>query len=262
MNSGKISILFANEADELLEKGDLSAALNLCKSGIEIYRDYPMGYLVAAFAFYELEDRQSALHYVEKGLFKFPNYIPLLKLRNIIEDSEMIKLVASELEEEENYGFDLDDKTEETENEDELIEEKKFGEAANKVNEQANFLRLVKTADKKEEANNPLRADNPVLIPGLGFTPLRATRHHQESDYVNQDVRFPEFYKPGNDLIDEDEPDGEDKVFATDTMAQIMETQKAYEEAIKIYSILIETNPVKKDFYIRKIEEMTRKLNG
>ena len=62
--------------------------------------------------------------------------------------------------------------------------------------------------------------------------------------------------------MDEDEPVDEDKVFATDTMAEIMETQKAYEEAIKIYSILIETNPAKRDFYIQKIEEMKRKLNG
>jgi len=44
--------VFADYADELRKKGDLSAALEVCLSGLSINEDYPRGKLVLARIFY------------------------------------------------------------------------------------------------------------------------------------------------------------------------------------------------------------------
>lgn len=261
----KVSILFAGEAEELLEKGDSSAALQLCKTAIATYKEYPMGLYMAAVASFEEDDRDSALDFAERGLAKFPNYLPLLSLRNLIEDTAIIADIAEEFSDEEIIE---DEKSEgqDTQTDRASASVEYAGENKKTSDEKANFLRLVNTVDNSERIENQLRADNLALIPGLSFTPLRATRRQQFSDYTSQSVRFPDFYNTmdvdSGENVEDDELGEEKEVYATDTMANILESQQAFDEAIKIYSILKETNPEKEEYYTKKIEEISKKLKN
>ncbi len=263
----KVSILFAGEAEELLENGDSSAALQLCKTAIATYKDYPMGLYMAAVASFEEDDRDSALDFASMGLAKFPNYLPLLSLRNLIEDTAIIAEIAEELSDEEIIDVEESER-QDTQTDKASASVEYTGENKKTIDEKANFLRLVNTVDNSERIENQLRADNLALIPGLSFTPLRATRRQEFSDYTSQSLRFPDFYNYNNmdydsdDNIEDDDLGEGKEIYATDTMANILESQQAFDEAIKIYSILKETNPEKEEYYTKKIEEISKKLKN
>lgn len=58
-----------------------------------------------------------------------------------------------------------------------------------------------------------------------------------------------------------DTPPAMDVSFASDTLANIYESQNQFEEAIKVYEKLIQKNPSRADEYIQKIKALSEKLS-
>ncbi|GEM_PF-2647505 len=266
------SVKFAVEAEELLLNGNASAALDLCKSGISVFPDYPMGWRILAETYFELNDLDNALQSVEQGLLKFPKYLPLSEFERIIEETAIIREVTEDFKEQEivpKLADELHQSKDETIIDESDIPEPLLSSGAEEIQqvehnkpEQTNFLRLVNNMESQDISENQLRADNPALIPGLSFTPLRATRRTHSNDFQNQPPRFPDMYNPVEEIADDtDDLPTDETIYATDTMAGILESQGAYAEAIKIYTDLSETNPDRADYYNKKIEELNKKLN-
>ncbi len=266
------SITFAVEAEKLLDSGDIVAAKDLCQSGVSVYHAYPMGWRILAEAYFELDDLKSSQNAIERGLLKFPKYFPLSDFKRIIEETEIIGEVTEDFKESEIIL--IPDETDDVQTEKSIADEKdrippdkdeqQDAVTIGQTNqEQTSFLRLVNNVETRDNNENQLRADNPALIPGLSFAPLRATRKTQANDFRNQPPRFPDMYNPIEDIPDEEfdmsQEDG--GIFATDTLATILENQGAYTEAIEVYMELSETNPGKADYYNEKIAELTKKLN-
>ncbi len=258
-----LSILFAKESLELLKAGNDEDALSICESGTAAFPEYPAGWLMLANVYFERGDLDKARDATREGLKDYPDYLPLVNFSKVIDDTKIITDVAEELSK--NKETETDSVAEKKQKEQsaekiiDIIEEKVNKSETRKTS----FLRLVKTYESNEVNENQLRADNPALIPGLTFTPLRATRRKQADDFRNQPLRFPEMYNP-IERNENEEQNGEDingNLYATDTMAGILEAQGALNQAIEIYQMLIKVNPDKADFYKNKINELKLKLN-
>jgi len=254
-------ILFAKESVELLRSGDVDGAMRLCEKGISAFPEYPGGWLAMAQIYFERGDLENARKSVSNGLKDYPNYKPLQHFIDVIDDTNILMEPPDELPENEDY----ETITDEAENVDIEEPDKKIVdivETEKEQKEETSFLRLVKTFESNEVNENQLRADNPALIPGLAFTPLRATRRTQVEHYTNQPLHFPEFYNPSTQR--EEDANSEQinsELYSTGTMAEILESQGALKQAIEIYETLLKVNPDKAKHYKDKIAELTQKLN-
>lgn len=70
----------------------------------------------------------------------------------------------------------------------------------------------------------------------------------------------PSLHDEPEELIIEEEPQKEEQEIISETLASIYFAQENYEEAIRMYSKLIEFNPEKADFFKKRIEEIDELL--
>jgi len=244
-----VSILFAKEAEDLLNRGKSSEALEVCQRGIETYPEYPLGYLVLARCKFEQDDIYGTFEAANEGLSNHPEYKPLARFLELAEDALIIHEVNQE------FGEDYD-KLSDAEN----SEENNLKAESNPG--QNNFLRLVSDYESNDTKDDVLKAGVSRDIPGLQFTPLRATRRNNQDEQYENSVKFPDFYNP-YDSDDDNSISSEDSstdYYTTETMAGILESQGANEEAIEAYLKLSEKFPEKADKFQKRINELREKI--
>jgi len=267
-------ILFVKTARELLESGDSFAAIDTCKQGIEKYPDYPLARAVLVEAYFLSGKIDEAANELNNSCYLFPFYRPLKNYRNVIEQTEIISSIGNELynPEFESDGLinNLSPATDKDAHEKKVDENSESVEPENEEIDSPSFLKLVRfneNAESDNENESPFRASNRNIISGLNTTPLRPTKKTSAERNELNEPFFPEFYNPyaaneseitGTELYDFKEENKD--AFATDTLASILESQGAYEQAIKVYRKLIEKNPEKEEFYNSKISEIQVKI--
>ncbi len=280
----EISPLFALHAEELLEKGDPAAAIELCLKGLQEYPDYTSAYSVLARAQKLAGDREEAVKTLRNAEQRFPANRAISFYKKNLEDQEKIP-------EKEKSPVDVIHK-------------------AGDRNSMA-FLKMFR--DNKEFGEGEIRASDVNLIPGLNLSPIGMTHFTggpedhieklpvppafpeipagEDEDYQkeleNQKAVFSDIISDGdeiegavvspvkhnlsdiarqlNDLsAPEDNLDAdignEERSFVTETIAGIYEAQGAYEAALEAYSELAGKFPDKEEYYNKKIKEIKAKI--
>ena len=84
-----------------------------------------------------------------------------------------------------------------------------------------------------------------------------------EISLLSEDDANPILQELNEDILpDKEEVEAETEEFATLTLAEVYESQGAYEEAISVYKKLIEKEPENAEKYSAKISELEAKLNN
>ena len=327
----ELSILFAVNAEEMLNNGDISSAVDLCQQGIVKFPDYPLGYYILAKSYLGLFDYSNAKSIADQALSKFPankliknlfdevSYIQgeseinetvsiespteeiindqlatdeiilesIPDLQETIDQDEQIitdditadQPLQIEEDESENLSVDITSAEEEisesndiiTEEPAEIVFESAPTVAQHYEQDQENFLKLVVSYESTEDSLNTLKAANPLLIPGLNYTPLRARSKHINDNMDKHIPVFPDFARHFSDELlhhynrfdntdntDEDSDLSYDPspMIISDTYASILVAQGAYPEALDIYRELIIKFPDKSEQYTQKINEL------
>lgn len=249
------SILFTVKAGELLESGQYLPALELCRSAVIAFPDYPAGLLMLSTALIKNGESSEAEDLLEHSIKKFPKYKPLQILRDNLRlaQMELVEIESAPLPDE---SIVLNDEP--------AVEPISITFEAPEKNETDNFLRLVTQIEYEDSDNYSLRADNPALIAGLAFTPLRATKKISSTDFSRNTVTFPEFYNPyietDSSTATESLIEGNMDGYASETLATILESQGAHRQALEIYQQLIRTQPERSEFFESKIKNIQTKI--
>lgn len=269
-----MDILFVKTAKELLESGDSFAAIEVCQKGIKKYPNYPLARVMLVEAYFLSGHLEEAAKELQNSYYLFPFYRPLKKFRNVIEQTELISSIGNELY---NPDFETDGllnnlsaNSHKNINEQETYTNTENVASEKDENDSRSFLKLVRfnsVNESNSEDENRIRASNRNIIAGMNISPLRPSKKTSNAPYELNEPIFPEFYNPYA-INDSDNANTElfannntlEESFATDTLASILESQGAYEQAIKVYHKLIEKFPEKENFYNSKIMEIQAKI--
>lgn len=93
------------------------------------------------------------------------------------------------------------------------------------------------------------------------FKSLSLSKNIKFSPQISKKIDTPQITV---NITDKTEPDNspEQQIFASETIAWIYERQGALSQAINIYKRLIELEPEKSDYYVKKINELEKALNS
>lgn len=289
-----ITIFFAAEAGEYLERGNAKAALSLCQKGIETYPDYPLAYVILAQAYNALGDTENFTNTVNFALTKFPGN----------------KIIRSLVDEKESQPVELiKDKKGITDN----TEINRSGAITQPIGSNVNgngkkaFLAAFGSLHPASRRTG-IKSNDIKIIPGMNS--LLLSRKSEKPKFSASKLNVPpklSVFEKGNipddfsnytncfiemdfaDIPEEDyflakakqiaatkskpdsvtsggnaskikAPDEVETIIYTDTIAAIYEMQGAWEQAVKVYENLMESKPEKKTFYESKIAGLKNKF--
>jgi tetratricopeptide (TPR) repeat protein len=285
----EITIFFAAEAEEHLENGLITEAIDLCIRGLEKYPDYPLALSVLAKAYKMSNDEYNLNETINNAIAKFPSN----------------KIIQSLIKDQDNQPVELEvfiNTDEELKPPANLITAKNITEfspesssiyntfysafgvnqtSARRTEIRSTDIRLIpglnsiimsRKADKKQNVYNKLPVPARLNILDKSNIPDDFTNYTHcfvemnydeipEEDYFLSKARQianskPDKSKLYDENIDLTEQEENNTVLYTDTIASIYEMQGAYAEAIKVYEILTADKPEKKDYYEKKISQL------
>lgn len=260
----EISLLFAIQAEQLLNEGSVDEAIELCSKGIELYPDYPSAYFLLANAYITKGDLLKAEETINKGLELFPTF----ELLNDLKNNFLLKQNFSDNSTKNAINSNIQEQTHNNK----------------EVNNLTNST--PKEVSEKFKRKSFFVASDIAIIPGLEFFSLSSNKNYNiTANHLEEigDNIFPEFslkslfQKAGNSndyfySIKESVPIYTDKndinekninlPLNSETLAEILISQKAYKEALHIYEQLAEQEPQKKDKYLKKINFLAEQLNN
>ncbi len=247
-----ISPLFAIEADGLLCSGEPEKAVELCKNGLDFYPDYKAGLIVLARAYFITGNFEKAKEILDDNLIN----IELESFKNEASSSDEI-----ELETETDESRDIE------------------SEAIPK--EKQDYSIIPDSSD-----NSLIPGLDPITLSSSIRIPKRRTSRFEDINYphfdlseygveekttdiktlvnkaISQDIRPEEIKDKFSELIEVEESKKTEPVRReyTETLANILELQGAFAEALEAYEYLHDTNPTRSDFYRLKILSLKSKI--
>lgn len=275
----EITPLFAVDAEELLEKGQVNDALELCKLGLEAYPGYPAGEAVLARIYKVLGNSEMANEILETAMIKNPfnKALETLKKYDIEIPKKEVKILELEtnsvevFENESDSGLFENDVKESENYKEDLIDNSIKNEIDNEDDESEVFLDY-------EDISLITGLENPTAFLGNNFGSKFELMSFEKNDfpkvfdenYKIQLIEKEDDYKKlaskienakkikldDSDIIEPHENKYELEELVTETMADIFFEQGAYDEAIKAFNALIKKHPEKEDKFNLKIEEI------
>lgn len=246
-----MSPLFALEAEELLLSGEIAKAIELCEKGLEVYPDYPAALAILAKA---LEMSGNSEKSQEK----------IRKARNFFQSNKTASttstdsLVSNEIEDVSDASITTATSTD--------------SEVGTMINTKVNTLKMSAFIDENFYGNSYISR---VRESGFGSNGEmsrlmeQSTRDNAEK-YLKEIVNVDEFLLIATKLenakipkqdVSKAEPKSTGKMnIYTDTIAEILEKQGAYSEALDAWQVLHKQNPDKSEFYESKIAAIKAKI--
>ncbi|HEY6438268.1 MAG TPA: tetratricopeptide repeat protein [Ignavibacteriaceae bacterium] len=199
------SPLFLRLADNYLQENDPQTAVSILQSGLKIYPDHPLVFILLAKAKHLLGNLEMTESFLKKAneILNSPATFEHYKLQFNLPDKQTSPFDSSRG----NIFFNPTD--------DYVIDEEVPNEQPNSVEDN-----LSKIAEK-----------------------LINTKFDQSNSTPSSEITQPEYIPDKSKL-------------ATETFAKIYVSQGQKNEAIKIYELLIQRNPERKEYYSDKILEL------